>query len=190
VASAGDVLDPGFGFQVGRLFRAEELVGFKIDALFARFDLDESVSDFIGMNRAHAWLWHVSGNVVLSAGLTGESSRARLYAIGGAGVYQRRTTLSEPRSGVLFICDPFLEICPPEFATVESLAGTRSTTGIGFNGGVGIAVRTGTHHSFFIETRFHHGSGQDLPDRADRSRFRFASSGDSRFIPIVLGLRF
>jgi hypothetical protein len=181
--AAGELLSTGFNIQFGRFFNAEEPVALKIESMASRHDIKDPA--LLGMNRGHAWLWHVSGNVVLSRPM---GTRGRGYAIAGAGVYQRRVTLSHPSTGVLRLCDPWLEICEPDFVSAETIAGTRSSTGAGVNVGAGVALRTGTHYSIFLEARLHHAWGGDGETRPDTPAITDTTS--TRFMPLVFGLRF
>lgn len=84
------------------------------------------------------------------------------YAIGGAGMYYRHTSLSkEVTTGSGIVCAPTWEWwgfeCTRGYVTENQTVGSWAATAPGFNGGFGITMRVGEPpYRFYIESRYHY----------------------------------
>jgi hypothetical protein len=104
---------------------------------------------------------------------------ARIYVLGGAGLYRRAVSLSSTSVGHDSLCDPWWLVCETGTVPVSQITGSRSTTDFGVNVGAGVAIGR-----YFIEARYHFMWGPHFATTA----------GDvmatGKYFPVTVGARF
>jgi Outer membrane protein beta-barrel domain len=178
--SASDNVGPGFNFGVGVTGKLSPHFDVKIDTLVTKHTVKDRVAAGLGVGNGNGWLWHLSGNAVVSAPLNRVVS---VYGVGGIGVYYRKVTLATPGSNVVAACNAWLLICYPAAVPANQVAGERSTAGAGLNIGGGLHFRTGDA-AVFVETRFHYVWSPSMSTQGGRTNV------DSEILPITFGIRF
>jgi opacity protein-like surface antigen len=77
------------------------------------------------------------------------------YILGGAGLYHRGITLTQPALLNTFYCDPFFGFCYPATVQGSQVVASFSTYKFGFNAGGGLEFGLGTHNlKIFAESRY------------------------------------
>jgi hypothetical protein len=94
--------------------------------------------------------------------------RLGTYFIGGAGLFYRHTSISkETITGNTIQCDRTWEwwgfTCTSGTVTENQTVGAWSSTGPGFNGGIGFTVRVGDPpYRFYTESRYHYAPNSQI----------------------------
>lgn len=183
---AADHIGTGFNFQFGVIYKTSNTFGIKVDTLVSKHDVKDEITTQLNVGDGDAWLWHFSGNAMVSSGF---DKRASVYGIGGLGVYYRKINLLNPGVGFVTVCDPWILVCYDVPVLADQIVGSRSSTDFGMNFGGGLNIRAGHTAAVFIEARYHYVWGPKAANTvnplAETSR-----SANSQFMPLVFGVRF
>jgi len=106
-------------------------------------------------------------------------ARIQPYLVTGIGVYRRSVTISSAGGGTVSVCDPWWLVCHAQDVTVDRVIGSRATTDLGVN--VGMGFRAG---KFFAEIRYHFTWGPEFTTASGRER------ATGKFLPLTLGVMF
>jgi opacity protein-like surface antigen len=112
--------------------------------------------------------------------------RFKAYAIGGAGVYYRKVTLTSDGGGLVPVCNPWWFVCNDRAVTIDRIVGRRNSVGVGVSVGAGIAFAMTNEVTAYIEARFHHilgGPAYAVPGGGSKQ-----ATGE--YLPISIGVRF
>jgi opacity protein-like surface antigen len=183
---AADNIGTGFNFNFGVIYKTSNTFGIRIDTMVTKHDVKDEVTQRLNVGDGDAWMWHLSGNALVSSGF---DKRVSVYGTGGAGVYYRKVNLLNPGVGFVTVCDPWLLICYDVPVLADQIVGARSSTDFGMNFGGGINLRTGSSASVYVEVRYHYVWGP----KADPTVNPLATgsrSANSQLMPIVFGVRF
>jgi opacity protein-like surface antigen len=183
---AGDRIGTGFNFDFGVIYKASNTFGIKVDTLVTRHDVKDEITSQLDVGDGNAWMWHFSGNAMISSGF---DKKASVYGIGGLGVYYRKVNLTNPGVGFVTVCDPWLLICYPVAVEADQIVGERSTTDFGMNFGGGVNFRVGATTSVFVEFRYHYVWGPK-PVPTVQPLNGEVKAINSQMMPITFGIRF
>jgi len=169
LSGTADYFTPGFGGTAGVLWNLGEQYGVRADATWSTLTPKHSPFD-------------VSGRVQFATAdffFQAPPGRARIYVLGGVGVYRRSATVAGAGPANTPVCVPWWFVCQSGTGVASAAAGTRSTTNVGVN--VGFGVSSGR---FFGELRFHYADGPTFA----------TPTGDvpatGKFLPLTVGARF
>lgn len=124
-----------------------------LDFTYNRWNLTRAALAHVGEPGGYADVWSLTFAPVIRL-----SPHHRLdpYIIGGAGLYHRGLTLTQPALFTTFVCDPFFGFCYPATAQGNQVVASFSTYKFGFNAGGGLEFGVGTHNlKVFAESRYH-----------------------------------
>ena len=135
-------------------------VGWKLvhETLAIRFDYDYSRERLIGGALSAGFVNGEHQVHSLEADLewtVTPGGPAPVHLLAGPGVYLRQTAITNLRDYTPGppICDPWLQVCAPGPVPPEEILGSRSSTDLGFNLGVGVDVPIRGRVAGFIEIR-------------------------------------
>lgn len=193
LGQAGDNVGTGFAFQAGATYKMAPRYGFKIDTLVSHHDIKDDITAALGVGDGNAWIWHLSGNFVVSTNMEAKTS---VYGLAGLGIYYRKVELTNPSAGFVTVCDPWIGICYPVLVPATQIVGSYSSTNFGMNFGGGVNFRVGHETAVFVETRYHYVWG-DTPSQqvvvqplTGGPTQTSGGNGNSQFFPIIFGVRF
>jgi opacity protein-like surface antigen len=110
-----------------------------------------------------------------------------VHLLAGPGVYLQRTAITHLRDYTPGppICVPWLQVCSPGPVPPEEILGSRSSTNLGFNLGVGVDIPIRGRVAAFIEIRwrFVWGNAYSLPGGSEHR-------ANGHYFPLTLGIRF
>ena len=186
MGTAADNIGSGFNFQFGAIYKINDRFGIKLDSMITSHDVKDEVAASLNVGDGDAWMWHLSGSLLVS---TPTSRPLSVYGIGGLGVYYRKVALTNPGVGFVEVCNPWLMVCYDAPIPVDQIVGERSSTDFGVNFGGGLNYRVSSNTAVFLETRFHYVWGPktspEVNPLATTSR-----SANGQFLPLVFGVRF
>lgn len=189
--TAGDHLGTGFNFQAGVIYKATPKWSFKLDTLISKHDVNDDITAALGVGDGNGWLWHLSGNVILTQDV---NAKASVYGLAGLGVYYRKIELTNPSAAFISVCDPWLGICYPALVPADQIVGSYTSTNFGINFGGGVNFKVGHDAAVFVETRYHYVWGEKPPAVVNpltgSPTQNSSGNGNSQFLPIVFGVRF
>jgi hypothetical protein len=114
-------------------------------------------------------------------------SPAPVHLVAGPGVYLQKNAITRIRDYTPGppVCDPWLQVCAPGPVPPEDVLGSRSSTNLGFNLGVGVDIPVRGRVAAFLEIRwrFVWGDVYGLPGDS-------GSRGSASYFPVTLGVRF
>jgi len=115
-----------------------------------------------------------------------------VYALAGPGVYHRTVNVTTPAVGFTTVCDPFWYVCYPVAVSVDKVLGSRSSTDMGINFGVGATFKLGDSATGFLEVRYVYIWGPTFAPNVPATGGSSAKSlrANGQFAPFVFGLRF
>jgi hypothetical protein len=174
MSGTADHFNPGFGAMGGVLWNLGEQYGVRADATWSTLT-PKAVPAAVGQSL------DVSGRVQYATAtffFQAPPGRARLYLLGGVGVYRRAVSLSGG-SGLVDVCNPWWFVCEAGPGPASRVAGTRSSTNIGVNVGLGLAVGR-----LFGEMRYHYTTGPSFETPQGRE------PATGKFLPLTVGVRF
>ena len=174
MSGTADHFNPGFGATAGVLWNLGEQYGVRADATWSTLT-PKPVPAAVGQSL------DVSGrvqNATATFFFQAPPGRARLYLLGGVGVYRRTVTLSGG-SGLVDVCNPWWFVCEAGPGPASRVAGTRSTTNIGMTVGLGVSVGR-----VFGEMRYHYTTGPSFETPQGKE------PATGKFLPLTVGLRF
>ena len=186
MGTAGDNVGSGFNFQFGAIYKVNDRFGIKLDSMVTSHDVKDEITTALSVGDGDAWMWHLSGSVVLS---TPSSRPISAYAITGLGVYYRRVTLTNPGAEFIEVCNPWLLICYDAPIPADQIAGKRSSTDFGMNFGGGLNFRVAQNTAVFVESRFHYVWGPKTSPEVNPLATTNGSA-NGQFFPLVFGVRF
>ena len=177
LSDSADRFSPGLGATAGAAWNLTEQAVVRFDVLWSRFgaqddwpkpplDLQVSVKPRFQFASA-AFMFQAP------------PGRVRAYILAGAGLYRRSVTLTASGGGSASVCDPYWFVCEPGDVSAGRLSGSRSSTDLGVN--VGVGVRSGM---FFAEIRYHSTWGPEFATPGGRAR------ATGRFLPLTVGVMF
>lgn len=181
---AGDNVGSGFNFQFGAIYKVNDVFGIKVDSMITSHDVKDEITTALNVGDGDAWVWHLSGSVVLS---TPSSRPISAYAVTGLGVYYRKVTLTNPGAEFIEVCNPWLLICYDAPIPADQVVGARSSTDLGLNVGGGLNFRVAQNTAVFVESRFHYVWGPKTSPQVNPLATR---SANGQFFPLVFGVRF
>jgi opacity protein-like surface antigen len=110
-----------------------------------------------------------------------------VHLLAGPGVYLQQTAITNLRDYTPGppICVPWLQVCSPGPVSPEEILGSRSSTDLGFNLGVGVDIPIHGRVAAFVEVRwrFVWGNAYGLPGGREQR-------GNASYFPVTLGVRF
>jgi len=184
---AADNVGTGFNFDAGVLVKLSEVFGVKVDTLVSRHDVKDEVTTALGVGDGNVWIWHLSGNAMLS---TPFKNRASLYSIAGLGVYYRNANLTNPGVGFATVCDPWLYVCYDTPVATDKVIGSRSSTDFGMNIGGGVNFKVGETSMLFVEFRYHYVWGPKPDVAVNPLTGANTGNANTQMMPITFGVRF
>ncbi|MDX1384958.1 MAG: outer membrane beta-barrel protein [Thermoanaerobaculia bacterium] len=164
-ADAGDVLDDGWSLSGGATYWPETWpLGLVIELDYSEFDISNSTLrrlnnalDALGGEGSITGGDLDSWSLTFSGTWSPSDSGSGFYLIGGVGVHDVDSRVTE--DGLVWyppICDPWFWWCYPGGVGPGSIVvGSRSSTEVGFNFGLGWAFDVGLGSQFFVETRYY-----------------------------------
>jgi opacity protein-like surface antigen len=189
--AAGDNLGTGFNFQAGATYKVTPKYGFKVDTLISKHDVNDSITQALGVGDGNGWLWHLSGNAVMS---TDMNARTSVYGIAGLGVYYRKVELTNPSAALITVCDPWIGICFPTVVPADQIVGSYTSTNFGINFGGGVNFQLNHDVGVFVEARYHYVWGKapapTVNPLTGGPTQNSSGNGNTQFLPIVFGVRF
>ena len=164
---AGDVLDDTWGISGGGLYWPSDWpAGIDINLGYASFDISNkalnAINDAIASDPSNSGsvdggdvtIWQLTVDGIYSLG---QSKTTGFYLAGGAGVYWVDAKLTE--TGLVYyppFCDPYWYWCYPGGVGPGSIVkGSKSTTRLGWDAGVGYSFTPGQLSQFYIEAKYH-----------------------------------
>jgi hypothetical protein len=105
--------------------------------------------------------------------------RARIYVLGGVGLYRRSVNVQSASAGQASLCDPWWLVCEPNSVGVGQVTGARSTTDVGVNIGAGVTIGWA-----FIEGRYHFMWGPTFTTATGETM------ATGKYFPVTVGVRF
>jgi opacity protein-like surface antigen len=161
IGDFGDVTNTGFNVGAHLALRPATLpFGVRVEGQFNRFAVADN--ELIGFE-ADGNVQIISGTANVVLGVPTDISAIRPYVIGGAGIYNYRSSGRFTLGG-------------------ETESGTASQTDFGLNGGAGVEFRLGGLAAF-VEARYH--VIFNAPDDDELEGIE-----NTRFIPIGFGIKF
>jgi opacity protein-like surface antigen len=175
LSGTADSFNPGFGVAAGATWNVDEQRGVRFDYAWSTLtpkDVPASVGQplDIGANVQYATLTFV---------FQAPPGRARIYLLGGLGVYRRSVSISSSASGTATVCNPWWFVCEDGPVPVSQVTGSRSTTDLGVNLGFGVSVGR-----VFAEIRYHYATGPTF------STPQGEQQATGKFLPLMVGVRF
>lgn len=174
LSGTADHFNPGFGATAGLLWNLGDQHGVRADATWSTLT-PKAVPATVGQSL------DVSGRVqyaTVTFFFQAPPGRARLYLLGGVGVYRRQVSLSGG-DGLVDVCNPWWFVCETGPVTASRMAGSRSTTNIGVNVGLGVSAGR-----VFGEVRFHYAAGPSFQTPQGEE------PATGKFFPLTVGVRF
>jgi len=177
LSDSADRFSPGPGATVGAAWALTEQAVVRFDLLWSRFGAQDDwpkppLALQVGVKPRFQF---ASAAFMFQA----PPGRVRAYILAGAGLYRRSVTLASSGAGSVSVCDPYWFVCEPGEVSAGRLSGSRSSTDLGVN--VGVGVRSGM---FFAEIRYHSTWGPEYAAPAGRTR------ATGRFLPLTVGVMF
>lgn len=174
MSGTADHFNPGYGATAGVLWHLGEQYGVRVDATSSTLT-PKAVPAAVGQSL------DVSGLVQYATAtffFQAPPGRARLYLLGGVGVYRRTVTLSGG-SGLVDVCNPWWFVCEAGPVPADRVVGTRTTTNIGMTVGLGVSVGR-----VFGEMRYHYTTGPSFETPQGKE------PATGKFLPLTVGVRF
>ena len=176
LSGTADFFNPGFGAAAGVLWNLGEQHGVRLDFVWSTLSPNAvPVADVGQALDISARVQYATATFMFQA----PPGRARLYILGGAGVYRRSVSISGGGNGMVTVCNPWWFVCERDPVPVGSIVGHRSTTNVGVNLGLGLAVGR-----VFAEVRFHYATGPSYTTPQGETR------ATGKFFPLMVGVRF
>ncbi len=177
LSDSADRFSPGPGATVGAAWNLTEQAVLRFDCLWSRFGTQGDwpkppLGLEVGVKPRFQF---VSAAFMFQA----PPGRVRAYILAGAGLYRRSVTLAASGGGSASVCDPYWFVCEPGGVSAGRLSGSRSSTDLGVN--VGVGARSGR---FFAEIRYHSTWGPEFVTPGGRTR------ATGRFLPLTVGVIF
>jgi hypothetical protein len=174
LSGTADHFNPGFGATAGVLWNLGAQYGLRVDATWSTLT-PKAVPATAGQSLdVSGRVQHATATFFFQA----PPGRARLYLVGGLGVYRREVSLSGG-SGLLDVCNPWWFVCEPGSVPASRVAGSRSTTNIGVNVGLGVSAGR-----VFGEVRYHYAAGPSF----QTPQGEVPATG--KLFPLTVGVRF
>lgn len=170
---SGNRLKDGWNVTVGAGYKVNDT--FRITGEYSYFGLGVTDAVLIALRvpDGKANVISITGQSVFTFG---ENSTVGGYAIGGGGAYRRYVEFSRPTTAAINITDPWWGYDGPIVVSANTVIGSISSWGGGFNFGGGITFRLSSDSDvrIFAEYRYH---------RA------YTSNLVTQLMPITFGLR-
>lgn len=177
LSDSADRFSPGPGATVGAAWNLTEQAVVRFDYLWSRFGKqDDWPKPPLALQIGVKPRFQFASAAFMFQGPPG---RVRAYILAGAGLYRRSVTLAASGGGSASVCDPYWFVCEPGEVSAGRLSGSRSSTDLGLN--VGVGVRSGR---LFAEIRYHSTWGPAFDTPGGRIR------ATGRFLPLTVGVMF
>ena len=111
-----------------------------LDFTYNRWDLNAAALARAGQPGGYADVWSVSFEPMIRLA---PRSPVDPYILGGAGIYHRGLTLTQPTTFTQIFCDPFFGYCYPALVQGNQVVASFETYKPGFNAGGGVEFRIG-----------------------------------------------
>ena len=123
-----------------------------LDFTYNRWNLTDTALLAFGEPGGYADVWSLSFEPMIRVA---PHSRIDPYILGGAGLYHRGLTLTQPTTFMSIFCDPFFGFCFPTLVQGNQVVASFSTYKPGFNAGGGFEIGLG-HRGLkaFAEARY------------------------------------
>lgn len=178
--SGGDALEGGWAVHGGATwFSANKPIGLRLDFGVDWWDADSSFLSQIDTDRTQVGVqppddgdarsWSMTGNFVWEPR---KDEKVSFYLTGGVGVYYVSGELTEYGYVGGYYCDWWY--CYPYVGTGEYVIESSSSWELGWNAGLGLAVKTGAGWEWYLEATYHW----------------VDTEGGAEYMPIQLGFRF
>lgn len=178
LSGTADHFSPGFGAAAGVQWNFTEQAAARLDYSWSTLQPKNT-----GGAAITPALFDVGANVQYATAtfvFQAPPGRARLYILGGGGVYRRAVTLSGGlQTLVSAVCNPWWLVCETRAVPADRIVGTHTTTNLGVNIGVGLTVGPA-----FAEVRYHYAAGPSY----DTPTGQVPATG--KFFPLFAGVRF
>lgn len=150
-----ELFDGGVSIVGGATYhpRTAPVFGAWVEGNYNGYDVKRDVLNAIGVTNGDLRMWSATG------GLSVETrGKVGFYFSLGAGWYQREIDLVNPTEAVLgFACHPWWDFCAPvSLVITQDVVGSRTTSGIGYNGGLGLTFRLARGSRIYVETKYHY----------------------------------
>lgn len=172
-ADASGNFNTGWNINFRGGFNASQVLLTDLDFTYNRWNLTNSALAKFGEPGGYADVWSLSFEPMIR--LMPES-RVDAYILGGAGLYHRGLTLTQPTTFTTIVCDPFFGFCYPALVQGNQVVASFSTYKPGFNAGGGLEFGAG-HGGLkvFAEARYNE---------------MFTTRGTNlSFVPVTFGIR-
>ena len=176
----GNTFKMGWGPAFGADVDITDRMGVQVEYAYRYFDLEDE--NQIGLLSAHHTTHQIAFNLI--GELTPRDAGVRVYVVGGPGMYYRTAAITK-YEGSGIVCDPYLYLCGSY--PIESIVGDRSSWDFGFNVGGGVGFRF-EGVEFFIESRYHYVTGNDVKPVAGATASSYKTSAS--YVPLTFGFRF
>jgi hypothetical protein len=151
-ADASSNLNTGWNINVRGGLNVTQSFLADLDFTYNRWDLSNAALARAGQPGGYADVWSLSFEPMIRLA---PRSRVDAYILGGAGLYHRGLTLTQPTTFTQIFCDPFFGYCYPVQVQGNQVVASFTTYKPGFNAGGGVEVGIG-HNGLkaFAEARY------------------------------------
>lgn len=184
MGNLADRFEMGWGPALGVTYDVNERVGVQFEYAYRWFGIPDEVDIVAGRFSANHQTHQLAFNMV--ANLTQPDSPVRFYVAAGPGMYYRKVEITE-YIGNGVICDPYYYICGTY--PIDAVIGSRGGWDFGFNIGAGVGFGLGDSGEFYIESRYHHVFGPDIP-AVNPAAGQSGGSTTGQYMPLTFGFRF
>lgn len=147
--TSGPSISGGIAYEPRRV----KVVGAWVGGDYNGYSVSQAALDSLAVANGDLRVWSVAGGLRLAT-----HGKVGFFATLGAGWYWRQVDLLNPTGlDLALACNPWWDFCAPVGVVAsQNIVGSSTSSGIGYNAGIGMSFRLPSGSEIYLEAKYHY----------------------------------